>query len=51
MRGSFIDRSIELENILELPNESGSEADDFAPSYFEKNGILLNRDISDSSSE
>ena len=27
-RGSYFDRSIELENILELPNESGSEADD-----------------------
>ena len=27
-RGSYFDRSIELEHILELPNESGSEADD-----------------------
>jgi hypothetical protein len=25
MRGSYFDRSIELENIIELPNESGSE--------------------------
>ena len=39
MRGSYFDRSIELENIIELPNESGSE---FSNQDFEydQNGFL-----------
>lgn len=39
MRGSYFDRSIELENILELPNESGSEADDLG--NYDEDGLLL----------
>ena len=40
MRGSYFDRSIELENIIELPNESGSE---FSNQDFEydQNGLLM----------
>ena len=29
MRPSYLDMHIELENIIELTNESGSEADDY----------------------
>jgi hypothetical protein len=50
MRGSYFDRSIELENILELPNESGSEADDFGA--YDKNGLLMqNQEFENSDSD
>ena len=39
-----VDRSIELEHILELPNESGSEADgDYH--HFSYNYNMINRDF------
>jgi len=40
-----IDRSIELEHILELPNESGSEADGVDNHQFSYNYNMINRDF------